>query len=217
MTRSSPGWQTKISWRCHQVPQEIGCVTVNFSFHKSPPAVSFLYHHLVSAKRNSISIFSSLLLSDFALMLSLCWVKAAQCLGGLVPNIGKQGTSLTNEWKKETLKLFTNSPSSLRKRAFSGENYFAGFLPQLFNSRHNFFAELIAKLRVGFCEKNEDSCLSMWCHIVDTCSGHQHQVEIHKMIIFTPKYLSELPLAQYLLSKFIWIVIFFIPKTFAQM
>ena len=144
-------------------------------------------------------------------MLSLCWVKAAQCLGGLVPNIGKQGTSLTNEWKKETLKLFTNSSSFLRKRASSGENYFAGFLPQLFNSRHNFFAELIAKLRVGFCEKNEDSCLSMWCHIVDTCSGHQHQVEIHKMIIFAPKYLSELSFAQYLLSKFIWIVIF--PKT----
>ena len=124
-------------------------------------------------------------------MLSLCWVKAAQCLGGLVPNIGKQGTSLTNEWKKETLKLFTNSSSFLRKRASSGENYFAGFLPQLFNSRQNFFAELIAKLKVGFCEKNEDSCLSMWCHIVDTCSGHQHQVEIHKMIIFTPKYLSD--------------------------
>ena len=66
-----------------------------------------------------------------------------------------------NERKKQAnICIFRHYFPSSGKRVFFGSTTFnAGFVTQLFNSWHNFFAELSAKSSTAFVVKKKDSCI----------------------------------------------------------
>ena len=78
----------------------------------------------------------------------------------LVPLILANTQPAHNERKKQAnICIFRHYFPALEKDFFGSTTFNAGFVTQLFNSWHNFFAELSAKSSTAFVVKKKDSCI----------------------------------------------------------